>query len=85
MVFRLHEQEAQALEVDRIYSEHYGRVPNPAERAFWSLQLLDGRSLAQAKEYVQLVNDAVFEIYARQPTYDELKLYTQLLDQGLGI
>ncbi|MDC3984988.1 hypothetical protein [Polyangium jinanense] len=85
VVFRLHEQEAQALEVDRIYSEHYGRVPNPAERAFWSLQLLDGRSLAQAKEYVQLVNDAVFEIYARQPTYDELKLYTQLLDQGLGI
>ncbi len=82
---RVNGLELQGLTVDGIYSAKYQRAPNAEERAFWSGELLKGRTEAQVGQYIQTITDTVAQRLGRQPTMKELEDFTAQLDAGLPL
>ncbi|HEY0192411.1 MAG TPA: hypothetical protein VGC42_14930, partial [Kofleriaceae bacterium] len=68
-----------------LYQAAYQRAPTSDEQTFWSGQLVSGRSEATVASYIQLITDTFAEVYHRTPTFSELELYTQLLDDGVPL
>jgi hypothetical protein len=80
-----HEEEYMGEKVEDIYQLLYHRDPTAAEKAWWAKELADDRPELQVRSYVQLITDTFADIYNRTPSYLELQMYTQLLDDGIPL
>nr|ANY58014.1 hypothetical protein [uncultured bacterium] len=79
----VHEEEFFRARFSELHASAYSRAPSSDELAWGSAELMAGRPSQQVREYLTTINEVVLDIYGRLPNYDELVMYTRVLDAGL--
>jgi hypothetical protein len=77
-----HHHEVLERRARALYQSVLHRAATGPESGWASAELDQGRPEAEVAEFIQIITDAIQDSYGRDPSYDELVSFTELLDAG---